>query len=142
MAVDKLTGAQNVKDLVQTFFKLYYPVIGRFLEGEDSPPLEVEVTIGRPVIVPCPKHRYSYGQYYSWGSKDSSRINSISLDETKHRFVTQNGTLVFSWVKKEDVTFVNAYNGVSCAIEGGSTIHRSRKIRFKVVGKGKQNMSS
>ena len=114
-------------------------MVGKFKEKEDSPPLEREVTIGKPMTVHCPEHRYSYGQYYSWGSKESGGSNSISLSETRNRFTTPNGTLVFTWLSADNVKLVNTFDGVSCKMEGGNTIYRSRKINFKVVGQGEWN---
>ena len=112
-------------------------MIGSFTESEDAPPLEVDVTIGRTVIIACPEHGYSYGQFYSWAAKDLVANRRVGVTETRHRFVTSNGTLIYAWIKTSDVASVNQFNGVSCYMEGGNTVERSRKMKFRITGKGK-----
>lgn len=97
------------------------------------------VTPGKPVEIPCPKHKASFGVTYRWGGYSSASDPSsfIPLLENERIAVTLDGTLVIMFVTMQDVYKVINLDGILCEMASGSEVKYSNKISFKLLGNGK-----
>lgn len=110
--------------------------IGEFQVGfqQDDECQSRNVTIGRPYVLNCPPHTKPYGQEYKWVVEPLEIWKAgYPLDRI---FTSPNGSLMFSYVKKSDISFINAKGGLSCGLVVDLKIVPSVSVKLVSNGKG------
>lgn len=86
------------------------------------------MTLGRPLILPCPHHIKSYPFKYFWGRTGPP---PRYLTEDKRINVLEAGTLHISNLQQEDVDRFNGFGGISCVIVSEGQFVESVKVVFR-----------
>ena len=87
------------------------------------------MTLGRPLILPCPDHEPSHPVKYFWGST-GPRPNYLTED--KRINVLKTGTLHISNLQQEDLNRFNGFGGISCVMVSEGQFVESVKVDFNV----------
>ena len=85
------------------------------------------MTLGRPLILPCPDHIPSHPVKYFWGRTGPPHSY---LTEDKRINVLETGTLQISNLQQEDVNRFNGLGGISCVMVSEGQFVESVKMRF------------
>ena len=107
-------------------------VVGKFLADENVN-LEIKkVTVGQPFWIHCPKHDKSYNVKYKWEYQQA--LEHVTLPPSHRYFVSENGTLYFSFMESKDVTYINSLSGIHCkqraSVNGQERALNSHKIKL------------
>lgn len=88
-----------------------------------------DVTLGRPLILPCPDHVPSHPVKYFWGRTGQP---PSYLTEDKRINVLDTGTLHISNLQQEDFNRFNGLGGISCVMVSEGQFVESVKVFFRV----------
>ena len=88
-----------------------------------------DVTLGRPLILPCPDHVPSRPVKYFWGRTGQP---PSYLTEDKRINVLDTGTLHISNLQQEDFNRFNGLGGISCVMVSEGQFVESVKVFFRV----------
>ena len=105
--------------------------VGYFLPGSriDNKLKVRRVTLGRPLILPCPRHTKTHPVTYYWGNAGPPPKH---IQENKRINVLDNGVLHVSSLRQEDIDeFNQKYHGISCLIASNGHTTPSVKIAFQ-----------
>ena len=86
-------------------------VVGDFVLAPTVKTIE-KVTVGQPVGIHCPSHKKSYNVKYKWEYQQA--LERVTLPPSRRYFVSENGTLYFSFLESKDVTYINSLSGIHC----------------------------
>ena len=99
----------------------------------------MKATVGKPLTLNCPSHGPTYNEVYSWGRfHGGRRILFLSNFEDRLVLDGRNGTLVFPYVKRDDIIKVEKLGGIQCRIYiyGAGKFLTSHRLFLKESGKG------
>ena len=105
--------------------------MGYFLPGNriDDKLKVWHVTLGRPLILSCPRHTKTHPVKYYWGNAGPPPKH---IQENKRINVLDNGLLHISSLRQEDIEdFNQKYHGISCLMVSNGHTTPSVKIAFK-----------
>ena len=91
--------------------------IGNFI---DIATINQKVNLGQPFSFQCPDHNPNYGATYSWVGD-----RNIQFLRNKRRGVSPDGSLLFSFVTKKDISEISDSNGIRCKISGANSFRES-----------------
>ena len=107
-------------------------VLGKFVVSETEKIEGKKVTVGRPFSIHCPKHQKSYNVMYKWEYQQA--LEYVTLPPSRRYFVSENGTLYFSFMESKDVTYINSLSGIHCkqraSVNGQERALNSHKIKL------------
>ena len=102
-------------------------VVGQFLIGGNQKIERKKVTVGRPFSIHCPKHRESYNVRYKWEYQQA--LKYVTLPPSRRYFVSENGTLYFSFMESKDVSL----SGIRCTQQGSVNGKKRTFISHKIL---------
>ena len=105
--------------------------MGYFLPGNrKNDKIKVwHVTLGRPLILPCPRHTKTHPVKYYWGNAGPPPKH---IQQNKRINVLDNGVLHVSSLRQEDIDDFNQnYHGISCIMASKGHTISSVKIAFR-----------